>query len=147
MTTTEESKETSKPSFDPYKLLDQIKQVVNDNKNQASGGGKSWVGTLIIIAVVLVGVAIWSFVSWYRGRELAKLRHEKNKTKILQEKAELDKKLTKNKITYIEAGKRIAEAEERLRIIDADIRAEEARYEADLRAIDSIRSWRDAGVR
>ena len=95
----------------------------------------------------MVGVAIWSFVSWYRGRELAKLRHEKNKTKILQEKAELDKKLTKNKITYIEAGKRIAEAEERLRIIDADIRAEEARYEADLRAIDSIRSWRDAGVR
>ena len=31
--------------------------------------------------------------------------------------------------------------------IEADIRAEEARYEADMRAIDAIRSWRDAGIR
>jgi len=145
----DEAKEAKgeQPPFDPYKLLDELKQIVNNNKNQETGGGKSWIGTLIILAVVLVGVAIWSWISWRRGQELAKLRHEKNKTKILQEKAELDKKLTKNKITYIEAGKRIAEAEERLRIIDADIRAEEARYEADLRAIDSIRSWRDAGIR
>jgi uncharacterized protein HemX len=145
----DEAKESKgeQPPFDPYKLLDELKQIVNNNKNQETGGGKSWIGTLIIIAVVLVGVAIWSWISWRRGLELAKLRHEKNKTKILQEKAELDKKLTKNKITYIEAGKRIAEAEERLRVIEADIRAEEARYEADLRAIDSIRSWRDAGVR
>ena len=43
--------------------------------------------------------------------------------------------------------KRIEEADSELKLIDADIRAEEDRYEADMRAIDSIRSWRDAGIR
>ena len=85
--------------------------------------------------------------SWRRGKELAKLRHEKNKAKILKEKAELEKKLTKNKIIYLEAGERISEAEKVLEQTDLDIQAEERRYEADMRAIDSIRSWRDAGIR
>lgn len=143
----EEPTKAEKPKFDPYELLGQLKGIVQGHKDQDKGGGKNWVGTLIIIAVVLVGVAVWSWISWMRGRELAKLRHEKNKAKILKEKAELEKKLTNNKLTYIEAGKRIEAADSRLAIIEADIRAEEARYEADLRAIDSIRSWRDAGIR
>lgn len=135
----------AKPPFDPHKLLDQLKGIVSENKKK-TGGGKSWVGTLIIIAAVLAGIALWSWISWRRNKELAKLRHEKNKAKILKEKAELEKKLTKNKITFIEAGKRIEEADRKLRNVDADIRAEEMRYEADLRAIDNIRSWRDAGI-
>jgi uncharacterized protein HemX len=143
--TTPESKEAT-TSFDPYKLLDQLKSIVNDNKKE-SGGGKSWVGTLVIVAVVLVGVAIWSWISWRRGRELAQLRHEKNKAKILRDKAELDQRIAKG-AEEIAAKQRVIDAlEEKLRIVDADIRAEEARYEADMRAIDSIRSWRDAGVR
>lgn len=134
------------PPFDPQKLLGQLKGIVNDNK-KSSGGGKSWVGTLVIIAVVLVGVAVWSWISWRRDRELAKLRHEKNKATFLEaEKAVLDHVAVGDK-AIAEAQKRIDAAEDRLRIIDADIRAEEKRYEADLRAIDSIRSWRDAGIR
>jgi uncharacterized protein HemX len=138
--------EAEKPLFDPHKLLGQLEGIMRDNKNPTKGGGKSWVGTLVILAVVLVGVAIWSWISWRRGRELAKLRHEKTKAKVAKEKAELEKKLSKNMVTVIEAGKRIEEAEEKLKIIEADMRAEEARYEADLRAIDNIRSWRDAGI-
>jgi len=141
-----ESKEAKQPSFDPHKLLDQLKGIVTENK-KATGGGKSWVGTLIIIAVVLAGIALWSWISWGRNKELAKLRHEKNKAKILKEKAEVDAKVAEGHKVVEEAQKRIDSAEEKLRIIDADIRAEEKRYEADLRAIDSIRSWRDAGIR
>jgi len=140
------SKELKKPPFDPHRLLDQLKGIVNDNKKK-SGGGKSWVGVVVIIAVVLIGTAVWSWISWRRNKELAKLRHEKNKAKIFKEKAELDKKLSKNLVVVLEAAKRIDKAENEIRVLEADMRAEEKRYEADLRAIDSIRSWRDAGVR
>jgi uncharacterized protein HemX len=144
----EERKESkgAKTPFDPHKLLDQLKGLVAKNKKE-SGGGKSWVGTLIIIAVVLVGIAIWSWISFRRGRELAKLRHEKNKAKILKEKAEVDRKVAEGDAAIAEKQKSIDAAEDRLQVIEADIRAEEARYEADMRAIDSIRSWRDAGFR
>lgn len=136
-----------KPGFDPYKLLGQLKGIVQQNKEPTKGGGKSWVGTLIIIAVVLVGIAVWSWISFRRGRELAKLRHEKNKTKILKEKAEVMAKVGENDKVIAEAQARIDKAVTALGTIDADIRAEESRYEADIRAIDSIRSWRDAGIR
>lgn len=137
---------TKKPAFDPQKLLGQLKGIVSKHKEPTKGGGKSWVGTLIIIAVVLVGIAVWSWISFGRGRELAKLRHEKNKTKILKEKAEVMAKVAENDKAIAEARARIDKAEDKLGNIEADIRAEESRYEADLRAIDNIRSWRDAGI-
>ena len=136
-----------KPSFDPHKLLDQLKGIVTDNKDPAKGGGKSWLGTLIIIAVVLVGIAVWSWITFGRNRELARLRHEENKRKILKEQDELLVKVAEKDKESEALRKRIAAADKELELIDADIRAEEDRYEADMRAIDSIRSWRDAGIR
>lgn len=137
-----------KPPPDAHELLLQLQGIIEERKEAPTkGGGKDWIGTLIILITVLVGVAVWSWVSWRRGKELAKLRHEKNKAKILKEKAELEKKLTKNKIIYLEAAERISEAEKVIEQTDLDIQAEERRYEADMRAIDSIRSWRDAGIR
>lgn len=137
-----ESKGVEKPPFDPMKLLGELERIVKDNK-KPSGGGKSWVGTLVIIAVVLVGVAVWSWISWRRNRELAKLRHEKNKAKILADQAVVDKKVAEGDAAIAEAEKVLVKARDDLRVIEADIRAEEARYEADLRSIDRIRSWRD----
>jgi len=145
-------KKVTKPSFDPSDLLSQLKRIVEGNKGPPAtdgGGGsaKSWVSALIILAVVLVGIAIWSWISFRRGRELAKLRHEKNKTKILADQAKVDLKVKEGDEEIAELEKAIEVEDEKIRIVDADIRAEEGRYEADLRAIRSIRSWRDAGIR
>lgn len=145
--TTTKKEEVSKPPFDPYKLLNQLKEVVDKNKQPTKGGGKSWLGTLVIIAVVLVGVAVWAWISFSRGRELAKLRHEKNKAKILKEQTELFVKLNENDERVAEAQKSLDKIAIKLKAVDASIKAEEERYAADMRAIDSIRSWRDAGVR
>ena len=134
-------------AFDPHKLLAELKGIVQDNKKPGKGGGKSWLGTLAIIVAILAGVAVWSWISWRRGRELAKLRHEKNKTKILAEKAAFDAEIHMAGKEQIRLGALLDTAKNRMRTIEADIRAEEARYEADMRAIDSIRSWRAAGVR
>lgn len=142
------------PSFDPTKLLSSLKQVIDNNTEPAKTSGeqpakqsKSWVSTLIILVVVLAGIAAWAWISWRRGRELAKLRHEQNKAKILKEKAIVDAAIAENDKAIDEYYKKIEKFLEDVRIIEADITAEEARHEADVRAIDSIRSWRDAGIR
>lgn len=145
------AKTTKKPAFDPLKLLVQLQGIVSKQKTASTkdgkSSGKSWVGTLIIIITVLVGVAVWSWISWSRGRELAKLRHEKNKKKILIEYATLMGVISENAVTVSLQQKIFDKADRKLKIIEADIRAEEKRYEADMRAIDNMRSWRDAGVR
>jgi len=142
MADTGESKEVEQPPFDPNKLLEQLGKLVKDNQD-ASGGGKSWLGTLIILAAVLAGVAIWSWIAWRKNKELAKLRHEKVKAQIMADQAEVDRKVAENDAAIAAASKVLDKARDDLRVIEEDIRAEEGRYEADLRAIDSIRSWRD----
>lgn len=143
MPETTKKKEATKPPFDPHKLLIQLKGIV-EKKAPTKGGGRSWVGTLIVIAVVLVGVAVWSWISFRRGRELAKLRHEKNKAKIEKENAVVQAQIATND-EFIEKQEKIFNAaDKQLKTIEAEIEAEEKRYEADMRAIDSIRSWRDA---
>lgn len=133
-----------KPPFDPTQLLGKLESIVSDNKAKApASGGKSWVSTLIIVAVVLVGIAVWSWISFRNGRELAKLRHEKETARILAEKAVVDAKLEVNEAVKREAKAKQVQAEERLKLIEADVRAAEEKHAADLRAINSIRSWRD----
>lgn len=143
--TAKESK-AAPPAFDPHSILDKLKGIARDHQKK-DGGSKSWVGTLVIIATVIVGAIAWWFLAGRSGRELAKLRHEKNKAKILKEKAEADAKVAANNKEIELAGYALELSRDRLRVIESDIKAEEARHEANLRAIDSIRSWRDAGIR
>lgn len=138
----EASTQPAPPPADPNELLAKLEAIVNKNK-APEGGSKSWVGTVIIIAVVLAGVAVWAWISTKRNRELAKLRHEKNKTKILADKAEFDAQLANRQTQIDDAAKEKAAIDDRLEALDAKIKTEEARYEADRKAIDRIRSWRD----
>lgn len=131
-----------KPGFDPTELLGKLERVVSANR-APEGGGKSWLGTLIIIAVVLVAIAAWAWWSNRSNAELAKLRHEREKQRILADKAAIDAQVTLNDKVVVEAQKKIEAVQVKLDHIDADIKAEEERYAANLRAIDRIRSWRD----
>ena len=135
---------TKKPAFDPHQLLAQLQRIVSKHKEPTKGGGKSWVSTLIIIAVVLVGAAVWYWLAARRGRELARLRHEKNKAKLMKEDAVVQAQIAENDEFIAEQEKIFNSAEKYQKQIEAEIRAEEKRYEADMRAIDDIRSWRDA---
>ena len=141
------TKTTKKPAFDPQELLRQLEGIVSKNKEPTKGGGKTWRSGLIIVAVVLVGLLVWYWVYTKRGRELAKLRHEKNKAKILKEDALWKMTVSKNDAVIASQEKKFEIAAKKQREVEVLIRAEEGRYEADLRAINSIRSWRDAGIR
>lgn len=125
----------------------ELKRISGNAKKPKKDGSRAWVGILVAVVVSLVGLAVGAWFSWRRNRELAKLRHEKFKTKILAGKAEANLLVVKGNKAIAAKLKIIDAAEDSLRVIESDIRAEEARYEADMRAIDSIGSWDDAGVR
>lgn len=139
----------AKPPLDPAEILSRLEAIIKRNQHPATatspagGGGKSWLGTLIILAVVLAGVAIWAWVSMRRNRELAMLRHEKEKARIEADQAVMHSQIAKDNLVLVERQKETVAAQEALRVIAADLQAEEARYEADRRAIDRIRSWDD----
>lgn len=137
------NQEVVAPLPDPNKLLEELKKLIESNKSSNS----SWVGVLVAVLVAIGGIAIWSWLSFRHNRELAKLRHEKVKTKVLNAQALLKSEIAEGQEQIALSEKEVGAAEERLRVIEADIRREESLYEANLRAIDSIRSWRDVGVR
>lgn len=134
-----------KPPFDPTAILSKLEGLIKSNQKPAEqgGGGKSWISTLIIIVVALAGVAIWSWISLRKNRELAALRHEKEKARIEADQAEMHAELAEHDQVLKERQRELEAARENIRIIEADLAASEARYEADRRAIDRIRSWDD----
>lgn len=138
----DESKGAEKPPFDPSKLLGKLQDLAK-GQTKESGGGKSWIATLVLLAVALIGVGIWAWKRRKHAKELARLRHQENKAKILEEKAELARQLAKDSSELDRADREIRAAADRVSVLEAEIRAEEARYDANLRAIDRIRSWRD----
>lgn len=151
-----DKKETKveQPAFDPNKLLDQLQSLVKSKSKSvdpAHGGTKrvgiSWIWKLLLPLIVLAGIAAFAWFANKKNRELAKLRHEKNKAKILKEQAEVDAEMARKDTLIAAAQEKIDASKERLRTIQADIAAGEKQYEADLRAIDSIRSWDDYRLR
>lgn len=151
----EAKKETKveKPAFDPSKLLAAVEGLIKKKSTDVSSHGhpgrvgKSWVWSIILPVIVLAGMALFAWYKMRGNRELAKLRHEKNKEAILLAQSQAAKKVAENDAKIAEAQKKIDASKERLRVIYADQAAEEKRYEADLRAIDRISSWSRAGVR
>lgn len=133
-------------NLEPTKILAQLKSLVDGNKKPAAegGGGKSWVSTLIIIAVTLAAMAVWAWISWRQGRELAKLRHAKEVERIRGDNKVIDDAVAKDRAEIDDLNKKYLDTEKALDAINARIKAAEAQHEADKRAISAIRSWRDA---
>lgn len=130
----------AKPGFDPAPILDKLKGMV---EAKTSGGSMGAIDTLVVLAVVLATTAIWAYISSRNNAELAKLRHEKEVQRITAEKAAVDAKVAVNDAAIAAAQKQMVAANEQIAHIEADIRAEDQRYAANLRAVDRIHSWRD----
>lgn len=127
---------------DPHNILLELERIV-DERQPPKGQHRSWVAALIIALVAMVGAGIWLWISTKRNRELARLRHQKNEQSILAKKAAADAKVMQLEEQAKEHQRVFEEASQRLRILEADYRSEVALYEADRKAIDRIRSWRD----
>lgn len=147
MPDTEESTGVEQPPFDPDELLRKLENLIESkvtaepSSQNSTSSAKSWIWAIVIAVIVLIGITVFTWISFKNGRELAKLRHEKNKAKILADQAAAEAELAKLQSEIDAAQTRADAAAEDLRRAEADIRAEEARYEANRRAIDRMRGW------
>lgn len=146
----EESK--GQPPFDPNKLFVKFEALIKKNSSEVGDGrpgrtGNSWIWSMVLPLVVLAATAAFAWFSRRGNRELAKLRHEKHKNAWLLQAGNTAKRLAESNELIQTSQEQIDEAEANLRIIHADIRAEEKRYEADRNAIHRIQSWDGSYIR
>jgi hypothetical protein len=103
----------------------------------------NWVVGLIVVAVVFVGLAFLAYYLWSKGKELAKLRHEKDVAEEAKHQAEVQSKLTvlEEKRTSLEVEARIQDSKiEQLRL---SIQRAEAERQAAHAKLDTLTSWDD----
>jgi uncharacterized protein HemX len=103
----------------------------------------NWVVGLIIAAVVFIGLAFLAWYLWSRGKELAKLRHEKDVAEETKHQAEVQAGLTvldeKREALELEAY----QAEGRIETLRMAIQRAEAERQAAHARLDTITSWDD----
>jgi uncharacterized protein HemX len=147
MSVDEKETKAEQPAFDPNKLLRQLESLIQkksvklEDSHTPRRVSKSWYWAIILPVIVLAGIALVAWLSQRSNRELAKLRHEKNKTKILKDQAVVQAKIATNDEFIAEQKKIFNASQKRLRIIESDIAAEEKRHETDMHALHRIRTW------
>lgn len=147
MSTVNDDMEGAHPKFDPSKILGKIDSLIQSKSSSMDDAytparvGVSWIWSMLVPALVLVAIAVAAWLSRSSSRELAKLRHERFKAKLDKERFELFALLNKQSSMVEQAKELLAASKDSLRIIEADISAEDKRHEANSRALHSIRTW------
>lgn len=129
--------------MEPSEALDKLKGFVETKKEEKASGVSSWVTGIVIFFVVVIGMFIFAWQSNKNAKELAKLRHEKNKAEIEQANAEAAKKIEENGLKQAELEKKIEESITEISEINKGIKKAEAAREADKQAIGTITSWKE----
>lgn len=131
------------PDADPTAILKKLQDYVESNKDAATGDKASWVKTVLVLAAVGIGIATWSIIDWWRSRQLAKLRFERDQARIQAQNQVMQQAVAENTSRVIDLRKQFAEIDKRMEATNANIRSLEAQQAADDAAIAAIRSWRD----
>ena len=124
------------------KALDKIVNAIDRQREKKNSSPWVW---LILIPLVLAGIAIAAWVSTKDRRELAKLRHEKNKREIESENAFAEAEAKKSEAEAEEALKRVAEAEAEIITIDKRLKEVEKRHDENKELIERV-TWDDLPV-
>ena len=129
--------------MEPSKLLDKLKGFVETKKESKKDGKAGWITGIIVFLVALIGIFVFAWQANRKAKELARLRHEKNKREIEQKNAEVQVKVDENDKKSEELKKQIGDL--RTEIHKADVAIEQAKEarRLDQEAINSITSWND----
>jgi septal ring factor EnvC (AmiA/AmiB activator) len=130
--------------MEPSELLEKLKGFT-ETKQEAKkeSGSSSWIVAIVMVFVVLIGVFVFAWVANKNAKELAKLRHEKNKREIEEENAKVAAEAEKNDVKRAELEKLASETRAEIDKVDKAIKNVEAARDTDRAAIDSITSWND----
>ena len=124
--------------MNPSELLKKLSDSVEKKKNE-----NSWIAYVAISGISLVSIFIFAWVSSKNSRELAKLRHEKNKRKVEEEnlQVKIHRELNDKRILNLA----IEVDKNKIKIEDIDRKIEEAKkaHQENLKNINSITGWKD----
>jgi uncharacterized membrane protein YhiD involved in acid resistance len=116
---------------------------IRDNKEKEEVGAGGWIGALIAAILVMIAAAIFGFIAWSKGKELAKLKHEKAVSEEQEHQANVDSVIAVNEDIRRKALVKAAAAREKTKELEkARVKVEEDHREARKR-IDEITSWDD----
>lgn len=126
---------------------EEVKQTVNtvidDLKRRSVDSPIGWVFGLIAVVLAVFTAAVYAFRSWQTGKEIAKLRHEKDVEKEKHHQDLIDIEVAE-KVEVIESAIDHAEdAEDKIADIEDKIKAKRAEQAALHEAISQITSWDD----
>lgn len=127
--------------------LDKLVGVVQNYKQQDSKGSGGWIAAAIAGIVALISIALLAFNAWKKGKETARLLHEKAVEEEKERQAEADLAIAASHQERVEATERADEALAEVRRLEeaAQQAAEERRKAHEL--IDRITSWQDVDYR
>lgn len=122
-------------------LLAQLKKIAENSSKEKKSGNAGWITSLVMFFVSLIGIFIFAYVDWKKGKELAKLRHEKSVAKVNAANSVTAAKAAKNVVESVKLQGDLKQHLEELRAAKNAEKAAEALHKKNKAAIDAIRDW------
>lgn len=121
--------------------ITQSKSIETGTSDPLGRVGKSALWSILIPIIIIVGIAVVAWLSRGSQRELARLRHAKFKEEVRRDRSKTLAKHSTNMATIHGMKKAFSRSEDKLRLIEADIAAEEKRHEANIDSLHRTRTW------
>lgn len=122
----------------PSELLKKLSSLA-DKKREKS----SWAASVVVFIVSIFAIFIFSWVSSKNSKELARLRHEKNKKKIEEENLQIKIHRELNDRKILDIAIEVDKNKIKIENIDREIEEAKKTHEENLKNINSITGWKD----
>lgn len=129
--------------------LDKIKNTLvglvseQSEKQEDRRGSWGWITGLAVTVVAIIGAAFVAYRSWKQGKELAKLKHEKDVAEAEKHRGEVASMVTSSEVRAAVWRKKGSEAEERLKKIDENLKGLEKDATRTQQELEALKNWRD----
>jgi len=129
----------------PKGTLDSVNKWVKDQgkKQESRSTPMAWVTSLIVGAVALLAVGFMYWRSWKQGRELAKLKHEKDVAVQGEIRAKAQSALDENNKAAAVHSLSVQKSKQLVEKLEGDLKAIEARKVKTDAEINALKSWDD----
>jgi uncharacterized protein HemX len=124
---------------EPSELLKKLSSISEKKKE----GKHSWVTSVIIFFISAIAIFVFAWVSGKNAKQLAKLKHEKNKRKAEKENLKVIMKRELNEERVLDLAIKIDNNKAKIEHIDNKIEEAARVHQKNISNINSITGWKD----
>ena len=135
---------TTKPKLEKA-MMTQLESWVKSQGEKQPKRSKSWswISGLLIAAIAMLAMGFAYFRAWKQGRELAKLKHEKDVAKQELERKKVSDLVTEREKAQAAKWVTIREAEDKVTAIDVALKVLDEKKVRTHETIKALRDWDD----